>query len=114
VFWGNEADFTFPFRVQESGEIRNISFRMIPIQREGELQNILVTGRPVPVASLAGMFLDSETSTYVMDNNRTQLYDLSYRLTRIFSGTSTRARYISYNGAPGGADQRRGTRETSR
>ncbi len=82
VFWGNEADFTFPFREQEGGEIRNISFRMIPIQREGELQNILVTGRPVPVDSLAGMFLERETSVYVMDNNLTQLYDLSYRLTR--------------------------------
>ena len=73
VFWGNEADFTFPFREQEGGEIRNISFRMIPIQREGELQNILVTGRPVPVDSLAGMFLERETSVYVMDNNLTQL-----------------------------------------
>jgi len=82
VFWGNEADFTFPFREQEGGEIRNISFRMIPIQREGELQNILVTGRPVPVDSLAGMFLDREKSVYVMDNNLTLLYDLSYRLTR--------------------------------
>lgn len=82
VFWGNEADFTLPFREQESGEIRNISFRMIPIQREGDLQNILVTGRPVPVDSLAGMYLDRETSVYAMDNNLTLLHNLSYRLTR--------------------------------
>ncbi|HSV96684.1 MAG TPA: ATP-binding protein [Spirochaetota bacterium] len=82
VFWGNEADFTCPLRDCSSGEIRTVSFRMIPILKEGELQNILVTGRQVSDDNLTSLFLERETSHYVMDNNLTLLYSLSYRLTR--------------------------------
>ncbi|RPI96075.1 MAG: PAS domain S-box protein [Spirochaetales bacterium] len=82
VFWGNEADFTCPLRDHSTGEMRTVSFRMIPIQKESELQNILVTGRQEPGDSLAGMFLERETSHYVMDNNLALLFTLSYRLTR--------------------------------
>ncbi len=82
VFWGNEAEFTCPLRDHSNGDIRTVSFRMIPIQEEGELQNILVTGRPVADDMLAGMFLERETSHYVMENNLALLYSLSYRLTR--------------------------------
>ncbi len=82
VFWGNETDFICPLRDHASGEIRTVSFRMIPILKEGELQNILVTGRLEPGDNLAGMFLERETSHYVMDNNLALLYSLSYRLTR--------------------------------
>jgi len=82
VFWGNEATFTFPLKDRETGEIRNINFRMIPVSRGGDLHNILVTGRLMAGDNLADMFLERESGNYVMDNNLALLYNLSYRLSR--------------------------------
>jgi two-component system, sensor histidine kinase LadS len=82
VFLGKESSFTLTFKRRDSDEIITISFRMIPIMKEDEVEYILVTGLTLLSDYLTNNFLQNESSSYSMENNLTLLYQLSYRITR--------------------------------
>jgi len=81
VFLGNETELMFS-TAGLPGEVKNISFKMLPVYREGELRNILVNGRVMPGDVITDNYLVSEESRFVMENDIGLLYQLSYRLTR--------------------------------
>ncbi len=82
VFRGNETDFTFSTSAGSPGDIKTISFKMLPVLKDQELQNILVSGHISPDDRITNNYLVSESAYYVMDNDVGSLYQLSYRLTR--------------------------------
>lgn len=82
VFIGNEAEVVLPCRVKNTSNVHTISFRMIPILTQEELQHILVVGRLTQSDVLTGKFLKHESSRYVIGNNVSLVNLLTYRLTR--------------------------------
>ncbi len=82
VFSGNETSIICPCRRKDDTEPVNVTFRMIPVMKDSELENILVIGSVMQPDSLTKNYLLSETSSYMVDNNLSHIFLLCHRLTR--------------------------------
>ncbi|TAL32439.1 MAG: PAS domain-containing protein [Spirochaetes bacterium] len=82
VFLGKETLFTYSIRFKGTDRVVSINLSMRPVCNKGELQNILVSGRAVHSDRIVMKNLVGEAGRYCMDNNISDLYQLSHRLTR--------------------------------
>lgn len=82
VFRGYEAEIVFPCKVKHYSEIKSISFKLIPVFQDNNLQYILAIGRIIQSDYLTSNYLKQEYAEFLIDNNIRMVNLLSYRLTR--------------------------------
>jgi anti-sigma regulatory factor (Ser/Thr protein kinase) len=82
VFSGSETTLICSCRRKDDNEPVTVTFRLIPVMDGTELRNILVIGGPMQPDTLTKNYLVRETSSYVLDNNLSQIFLLCHRLTR--------------------------------
>jgi two-component system, sensor histidine kinase LadS len=86
AYLGNESEMICACRKCDSDEVLVISFRMIPVKKGIDIENILIIGMPEHSDLLTKNFLLNENSSYELNNNISLIYLLSYRLTRNLDG----------------------------
>jgi two-component system, sensor histidine kinase LadS len=82
IYSGSETEFICSCKKKNDSELFEISFRIIPVMSEGTVEKMLVIGRLHEGDFLTKNYLINESSTYIIDNNLSEIYLLCYRLTR--------------------------------